>query len=258
MDEVFRTLIDRIAAGDCPPGEALLQIRRLVVDDLGRAQLDAHRHLRQGFPEVVFAEPKSVEDLRLIAAATLGAGRPLVISRLHSPKAAALLTDFGDQVTYLPDARVLASGDAWAEPLGVEVLVLAAGTADLPVAEEAAAFARLAGCEVTTLWDCGVAGIHRLTGRSEFLERADLVIVVAGMEGALPSVVGGLTRAPVIAVPTSVGYGTGLDGYAAMLTMLNSCAAGAAVMNIDNGFGAGMFAGALARTIARRRAGDRP
>ncbi|MEO7994027.1 MAG: nickel pincer cofactor biosynthesis protein LarB, partial [bacterium] len=154
-------------------------------------------------------------------------------------------------LNYSETSRIATANIADRPALHYRVLVLCAGTSDLPVAHEAAQIARIGGCDVEVIADCGVAGIHRLTARQAELESADLLIVVAGMEGALPSVVAGLTSVPVVAVPTSVGYGTGLDGYAALLTMLNSCAAGIVVVNIDNGFGAGIFAVQVARQNSR-------
>lgn len=251
-EEALKALLQEVASGALDPLDAADRLRHLTLHDLGRAQLDTHRYLRQGFPEVVYGAGKCVEDILLIARAILDAGDPLIVTRIEASTARLLMDEYEGDLQYLRGASMLVSNDAWADPLGVQVLVLAAGTADLPVAEEAAAVAGLSGCAVAKLWDCGVAGIHRLTSQQAMLDAADLIIVVAGMEGALPSVVGGLVRAPLIAVPTSTGYGTGLGGYAAMLTMLNSCAAGTAVMNIDNGFGAGMFAGALARAMGRR------
>jgi NCAIR mutase (PurE)-related protein len=252
MDEPrLRALLVAVASGATPIESAMSDLKHFALHDLGRIQLDHHRSLRQGFPEVIYGAGKSTEDLARIVATLLADAKPLIVTRLASESALALRDSHPD-LHYDPESHILFSDLAQQPMLAVQVLVIAAGTADLPVATEAATIARLAGCHVETLWDCGVAGIHRLTSRMELLENADILIVVAGMEGALPSVVGGLTDKPLIAVPTSTGYGTGLDGYAAMLTMLNSCAAGTVVVNIDNGFGAGCFAGMLGRQLARR------
>lgn len=247
------SLLAQVAAGELTVDAAVRQLRHFALEDLGAIQLDHHRSLRVGFPEVIYAPGKTDAQLHAVIAAQRLAGALVVVTRLASDRVGPLLDAFPD-LHYDSDAAIL---HAPVPPPSLEtnVLVIAAGTADLPVAREAALMAMLQGCQVTTLWDAGVAGIHRLTGRQDLLEAADLVIVVAGMEGALPSVVGGLLGKPLIAVPTSTGYGTGLGGFAAMLTMLNSCAAGTVTVNIDNGFGAGYFAGLLARQMDRRMAG---
>jgi len=252
MDEPrLRALLDAVAAGDYTVDAAMSDLRHFALQDLGRIQLDHHRGLRHGFPEVIYAPGKSDDDLTRIVVALIEAQKPVIVTRVGSDSASRLC-DIHAELHHDPESRILWNDLAQQPALTVQVLVIAAGTADLPVATEAATIARLAGCLVHTLWDCGVAGIHRLTSRMDLLDAADLLIVVAGMEGALPSVVGGLTDKPIIAVPTSTGYGTGLDGYAAMLTMLNSCAAGTVVVNIDNGFGAGCFAGMLGRQLGKR------
>ncbi|MCG3151535.1 MAG: Pyridinium-3,5-biscarboxylic acid mononucleotide synthase [bacterium] len=255
MDEPRLTsLLSQVAAGELTVDAAVRQLRYFALEDLGAIQLDHHRSLRVGFPEVIYAPGKTDAQLHDVITAQQQAGAVVVVTRLTPDRVAPLRDAFPD-LHYDPDAAIL-HAPVPPPSLDVNVLVIAAGTADLPVAREAALMATLQGCQVTTLWDAGVAGIHRLTGRKDLLEAADLVIVVAGMEGALPSVVGGLLGKPLIAVPTSTGYGTGLGGFAAMLTMLNSCAAGTVTVNIDNGFGAGYFAGLLARQMDRRKAGS--
>lgn len=214
-----------------------------AVADMGFATLDLDRERRTGFPEVVMGEGKTPEQVARIAKRIYDASGLVLVTR--SDEVAA------DEVKGLiPSARYVEScGAIWADDRGLDAMysgltVVCAGTADLPVADEAELTARLMLCEVTRVNDVGVAGIHRLLAHEEVLHASRAVIVVAGMDGALPSVVGGLVSAPVIAVPTSNGFGTGLDGYAAMLTMLNSCAAGVSVVNIDGGFSAG-YQGAL-------------
>ncbi|MDO3377432.1 nickel pincer cofactor biosynthesis protein LarB [Geoalkalibacter halelectricus] len=214
------------------------RLRRLPFEDIGVAMIDHHRELRQGAPEVIFGEGKSLAQLQAIVARMHERGSNILATRLDADKGRALLAAFpagefdADGRTFtLVQKSIPQSGRG-------TILVVAAGTSDLPVAREAAVTARLLGHPVEELVDVGVAGLHRLFARAEVLRRAAVVIVVAGMEGALPSVVGGLVAAPVIAVPTSVGYGAAFGGVAALLGMLNSCAGGVTVVNIDNGFGA--------------------
>ena len=236
-----RQLADLLAAvqrGACPIDEALARLRALPFEDLGFAQLDHHRALRNGFPEVVLGEGKTTEQLVAIAERLTAAGGNVLVTRL-GPQAAEGLLAAVPGVEYHAIARLAFRRAQPVVPSGRgTVLVISAGTADLPVAEEAAVAAELMANRVERLYDVGVAGIHRLLERRERLWEAAVLIVVAGMEGALPSVVGGLVDRPVIAVPTSVGYGTSLGGLAALLGMLNTCAAGVVVVNIDNGFGA--------------------
>jgi hypothetical protein len=228
----------------------MAQLRTLPYEDLGFARLDHHRALRNGFPEVVFAEGKTSEQLIAIAARLAAADGNVLATRVAADAAdrlCAALPGF----TYHRDARLAVRRSRPIEITGRgTVLVVSAGTADVPVAEEAALSAELMGNRVERLFDVGVAGIHRLLDQRGRLWEAAVLIVVAGMEGALPSVVGGLVEQPVIAVPTSVGYGTSFQGLAALLSMLNSCAAGVVVVNIDNGFGA-----AAAATRMNRRDG---
>jgi NCAIR mutase (PurE)-related protein len=225
--------------------DALDVLRTLPYEDLGFAKLDHHRELREGFPEVVLALGKTPEQVATIAERIAARSGRLLVTRATSDHAAAVSTSVPDAV-YHSAARVITVERT---PLlkVPGVMVLAAGTADLPIAEEAAITAEMMGNAVERHYDVGVAGIHRLLDRVERLRAARALVVVAGMEGALPSVVAGLVATPVIAVPTSVGYGASFGGLAALLGMLNSCAAGVAVVNIDNGFGAGYLASLINR-----------
>jgi pyridinium-3,5-biscarboxylic acid mononucleotide synthase len=234
------TLLAEVAAGRLAPDAALDRLRQLPFEDLTFARIDHHRALRQGHPEVVFCEGKTPEQVVAICERLAAMSGGFLGTRCGEAHAAAVLLAFPDAV-WSPVARtvhLLPAGTSEAPPDAGTILVVSAGTSDLPVAEEAAVVAEVFGHRVERLVDVGVAGIHRLLASSERLRQADVVIVVAGMEGALPSVVGGLVSVPVIAVPTSVGYGASFGGLAALLGMLNSCAAGVTVVNIDNGFGA--------------------
>jgi NCAIR mutase (PurE)-related protein len=219
-------------------------------EDLGFARVDTERAGRTGDPEVVYGAGKTPEQAVAIVRALRAAhpDRPALVTRAAPELAAALRTEFPD-VTADADARCVAVGPL---PTGTgTVCVVAAGTSDGPVAAEAAFTARVSGAAVTRVTDVGVAGIHRLLAARDTLDAADCLVVVAGMDGALPSAVGGLTGVPLVAVPTSVGYGASFGGVAALLTMLNSCAPGVVVVNIDNGFGAGLFAARVARRTSR-------
>ena len=237
--ERLRSLLADVAAGTVSPSDAEARLAWSPVEDLGFATVDHHRTLRQGFPEVVFGEGKTTEQIRRIGAAVAARGEGLLVTRI-SPEAAEALTGDLPGAEWSPLGRTvhLPATSPVDRRVRGSVLVVSAGTSDLPVAEEAAVSAVAFGCPVERLVDVGVAGIHRILAASDALRSAAVVIVVAGMEGALPSVVGGLVRTPVIAVPTSVGYGAAFGGVAALLGMLNSCAAGVTVVNIDNGFGA--------------------
>ncbi len=249
-----RSLLDAVASGATLPQDALdvLAAGPLGgVSDLGFARLDTHRALRTGDPEVVYGAGKTPEQtVALLRALDEAAGgRPAVATRLPEAARAAVREAFPD--AFVDDvARVAVVGELPPER-GV-VCVVAAGTSDAPVAAEAALVARAFGAGVVRVDDVGVAGIHRLLAARQTLDSADCLVVVAGMEGALPSVVGGLTGVPLVAVPTSVGYGASFGGLAALLAMLNSCAPGVVVCNIDNGFGAGVFAARVARRAAAR------
>lgn len=246
--ERLRELLAAVAGGELTPAEAERRLAWAPVEDLGIARVDHHRALRQGFPEVIFGQGKTTDQILRIAERIAGQGDGLLVTRLPEGAEMPLLERWpGARHNAL--ARTLYLAPETARRVGVRgtVLIVAAGTSDLPVAEEAAVTAEALGCPVERLNDVGVAGIHRILAASEELSRAAVVIVVAGMEGALPSVVGGLVSVPVIAVPTSVGYGAAFGGLAALLGMLNSCAAGVTVVNIDNGFGAAFAAARINR-----------
>lgn len=234
-------LLRDVAAGTVTPEEGVARLRFLPYEDLGFARIDHHRSLRQGVPEVIYCEGKTVEQVRAIGERILAQHGSLLATRVSLPVAEALLS-LAPHATYNTMARTVVVHRH--PPQGTEgiVLVVSAGTSDLPVAEEAVVTARALGSTVETVYDVGVAGLHRLLATQERLASARVLVVVAGMEGALASVVGGLVDKPVIAVPTSVGYGAHFHGLASLLTMLNSCASGVAVVNIDNGFGAGYMA----------------
>jgi pyridinium-3,5-biscarboxylic acid mononucleotide synthase len=244
------TILADVAAGRLAPDAALDRLRRLPFEDLTFARVDHHRALRQGQPEVVFCEGKTPEQVVAICERLAAMSGGFLGTRCGEAHAAAVQRVFPAAV-WSPVARtvhLLPEGRREAPPDAGTILVVSAGTSDLPVAEEAAVVAEVFGHRVERLADVAVAGIHRLFASSERLRQADVIIVVAGMEGALPSVVGGLVAVPVIAVPTSVGYGASFGGLAALLGMLNSCAAGVTVVNIDNGFGA---AAAASRICSR-------
>jgi NCAIR mutase (PurE)-related protein len=243
----LRELLDAVAARRVPVDEAVRELRDLPFRALGFANADTHRHLRTGFPEVVLGEGKTPEQVAAILVELAKGGSTVLATRV-SPEAAAIVQAAVPNARYLPVPRALVVGPMPAPDRGRgPIAVVSAGTADVPVAEEAALTAELAGNSVERIFDVGVAGLHRLLAHRAAIERAEVVIVVAGMEGALPSVVAGLFARPVIAVPTSVGYGASLGGIAALLAMLTSCAAGVSVVNIDNGFGAGQLAAMLNR-----------
>lgn len=234
-------LLTQIAAGEVSPAEGLEQLRFLPYEDIGFARIDHHRSLRQGVPEVIFCQGKTVEQIREIGERILSHGSNLLATRI-APQAAEALLALTSQAEYDPVARTVVVQQETRPPTEGTVLVAAAGTSDLPVAEEAVVTARALGSQVKTVYDVGVAGLHRLLDTWDVLMAVRVIVVVAGMEGALASVVGGLVDKPVIAVPTSVGYGANFGGLAPLLAMLNSCASGVAVVNIDNGFGAGYMA----------------
>lgn len=234
----MRTILKSLQNGDVTVDDVLERLRHLPYEDIGCASIDHHRELRQGFPEVVFGESKSAEQIVQIVSALTARGNNILVTRLSGEKSLQVGRAFPAAV-YHAEARCLTMQRKPVEVRGKgTVLVISAGTSDLPVAAEAVVTARFMGNEVEHLYDVGVAGIHRLLGKRDIIFSASVLIVVAGMEGALPSVVGGMVSRPVIAVPTSVGYGASFGGIAALLGMLNSCASGVTVVNIDNGFGA--------------------
>ena len=227
--------------------DVVSQLKELPYQDLEFAKIDHHRSLRKGFPEVIFGQGKSPEQVALIAAAVLQQSDRLLVTRTSQEAFSAVRASVPD-ADYDETARTIIVDRRADKKLVPGVMVVCAGTSDLPVAREAIVTAELMDCEVEQVFDIGVAGIHRLLDQLPSLQKARVIIAVAGMEGALPSVIGGLVKAPVIAVPTSVGYGASFEGLAALLAMLNSCANGIGVVNIDNGFGAGYLA-ALINTM---------
>jgi pyridinium-3,5-biscarboxylic acid mononucleotide synthase len=233
-------MLQRVQAGEISVPHAIRQLRILPFEDLGFASVDHHRSLRQGFPEVIFCEGKTPAQITAIARRLLKSGGPFLATRT-SQEVAKILKRLSRKAVYHELARIVSVSDPKRISKGLIVLVTA-GTSDIPVAEEARVTAEIMGSRVQTLYDVGVAGIHRLLDRQESLHRARVLIVVAGMDGVLPSVVGGLVDRPIVAVPTSQGYGANFGGLAPLLTMLNACSAGIGVVNIDNGFGAGCLA----------------
>jgi pyridinium-3,5-biscarboxylic acid mononucleotide synthase len=247
--EQLKRILAAVAAGERSPEEALGDLVELPYADLGFAKLDLHRELRNGLPETIYAEGKRPEDLKAIVERMLQARGRVLVTRLGEEAARDLTAAFGEAV-YHQRARVLTCGGPL-EPQPGTIAVLAAGTSDLGVAEEAAVCASWFGHAVERSYDVGVAGLHRLLDNLPALRRADVVVAVAGMDGALPTVVASLVPAPVVAVPTSVGYGSSFGGLAALLTMLNACAPGIGVVNIDNGYGAAVLASRIARASIR-------
>jgi hypothetical protein len=240
-------LLSRVRNGSLDVEQALDALKTLPFEDLGFARIDHHRALRKGFPEVIFGQGKTVRQIIEIAQRLAASGQAALITRIDEPQAREIRTVL-PALRYYPDGRLAALGEPPIPPAGQGmILVVSAGTADLPVAEEAAVTAELLGNWVERLYDVGVAGIHRLLNNLELLRAAAVLIVVAGMEGALPSVIAGLVDRPVVAVPTSIGYGASFNGLAALLAMLNSCATGITVVNIDNGFGAAAAAALMNR-----------
>jgi NCAIR mutase (PurE)-related protein len=241
----LQELIEQVARGDLEPAAAhaliLEALRAQPFEDLGFARVDHHRSLRQGFPEVVLGLGKTPAQIAAISAEIASRGSTLLVTRATPAAFEAVLERLSDAI-YYADANIIALRQADVSRGKGTIVIAAAGTADLPVAEEAARTAELMGNDVCRLYDVGVAGLHRLLSERARLASAQVIIVVAGMEGALPSVVSGLVSVPVIAVPTSIGYGASFGGVAALLGMLNSCASGVAVVNIDNGFGAANIA----------------
>lgn len=240
-------LLQAVQAGQQTPEAAVEKLASLPFEDLGFAKIDHHRSLRSGMPEVVFAEGKTPEQTAAILAGIHANGNAALATRANADHFAAT-QELLPQAVYHAAARCITVGDLPAQPQG-RVAVLCAGTSDLPVAEEAAITAECFGAHVTRITDVGVAGLHRLLAHMGPIREADAVVVCAGMEGALPSVVGGLVAVPVIAVPTSVGYGASFGGVTALLGMLNSCSPNVTVVNIDNGFGAGYTATLYARRV---------
>src|SRR5687768_10361941 len=240
LDALLRAVRD----GRTTPQDAAERLRMLPYEDLGFARPDHPRALRTGFPEVVFGAGKSLEQVAAIAESVAGRGQNVLVTRT-SAEAHRVVAGRLPAAVFHEAARCITLMVAAPDPLPGRVAVVCAGTSDVPVAEEAAVTAEFYGAAVDRIHDVGVAGLHRLMDKSSTIREADVVVVAAGMEGALPSVVGGLVEAPVIAVPTSIGYGASFQGLAALLAMLNTCASGVAVVNIDNGFGAAALASSI-------------
>jgi pyridinium-3,5-biscarboxylic acid mononucleotide synthase len=254
LDGLLRAVRD----GRTTPEAAAERLRMLPYEDLGFARPDHHRALRRGFPEVVFGAGKTTEQVAAIVRSVADQGQNVLVTRTSADVHRVVALRFAG-ARFHEAARCITLTVKAPEPLPGRIAVLCAGTSDVPVAEEAAVTAEFNGAAVDRIYDVGVAGLHRLMDKSATIRDADVVVVAAGMEGALPSVVGGLVEAPVIAVPTSIGYGASFQGLAALLAMLNTCASGVAVVNIDNGFGAGYMASVILTAANRltRRPADR-
>jgi len=244
----LKSLLEKYRSGQVDTDAVLDELKRLPFDDLGFARIDQHRGLRRGFPEVVFCQSKTADQVRAIAESLLRAGHNLLATRATPDHFEAVKAVAAD-AEYNPTARTILVKRSDRPSSPGTVAVITAGTADIPVGEEARVTAEAMGTRVRTYYDVGVAGLHRILACAGDLQSVAAAVVAAGMEGALASVVGGMIPAPVIAVPTSIGYGASFGGIAALLAMLNSCAAGVSVVNIDNGFGAGYIAALIARGV---------
>jgi pyridinium-3,5-biscarboxylic acid mononucleotide synthase len=243
----LRALLEEIQQGKTTLDDGMRELRDLPFRSLGFAHADTHRHMRTGFPEVVFGSGKTAPQIATLLKELGRDGVPVMATRV-TPDTAAQVIAVLPEARYLEVPRILLLGSPPAADRGRGAVgVLSAGTSDIPVAEEAAVTAEMDGNQVMRIFDVGVSGLHRLLAHRQRIEEAEVLVVVAGMDGVLPTVVGGLFSRPVIAVPTSIGYGASFGGVAALLTMLNSCASGVAVVNIDNGFGAGRLASMLNR-----------
>jgi NCAIR mutase (PurE)-related protein len=244
---LLKDLLHKVKDGTIEVDEAITRLKSLPFEDIGFASIDHHRSLRRGFPEVIYGQGKRAEQIIKIIEKMVEKGENVLVTRLTDNKAKIIKKHFPSS-EYYPDSRILTIAVREIEKRGKgTILVVSAGTADIPIAEEAAITAKFMGNEVETLFDVGVAGLHRLLQNKDTIMGACVIVVVAGMEGALPSIVGGLVDKPVIAVPTSAGYGASFRGLSALLGMLNSCATGVTVVNIDNGFGAGYAASLINR-----------
>jgi NCAIR mutase (PurE)-related protein len=234
-------MLEKVREGETGIDEAVEELKKLPFEDLGFAKVDHHRNIRNGYPEVIYCQGKTVEQIKAIAKRLMDRDNNIMATRA-SREVYEGIREIADNVVYYEMARIVVVNRVEVKKSEKIIAVVTAGTSDMPVAEEAAVTAETMGNKVERIYDVGVAGIHRLLANTDALMRANVLIVVAGMEGALASVVGGLVDKPVIAVPTSVGYGANFGGLSALLTMLNSCASGIGVVNIDNGFGAGYLA----------------
>jgi NCAIR mutase (PurE)-related protein len=244
--DFIRNILESVQQGTQDVDTALEQLKDLPFTDLGFAKIDNHRQLRTGYPEVIFCAGKTIDQSEEIIRLMYGRGNNILATRVQ-PELYRKIKDTYPEAEYNPAARTIAVYRNRVQATPTYIAVVTAGTADIPVAEEAAVTAELFGNRVERIYDVGVAGIHRLYSRIELIRNGRVIIAVAGMEGALPGVIGGLVDKPVVAVPTSIGYGANFNGLSALLTMLNSCAAGISVVNIDNGFGAGYLASLINR-----------
>ena len=249
--DAWRDLLTKVRAKKLTVDAAMERLRAAPTGDLGFATLDLHRALRRGFPEAVYGAGKTADQIVAIVGRLAAAAQDALVTRV-SPEVFDTVARIHPRAEYHTLARAIVLRAKRSRPGRPGVVIMTAGTSDLPVAEEAALTAELMGEQVTRVNDVGVAGLHRLLRHEKTMAEARVIVVVAGMEGALPSVVAGLVGCPVVGVPTSQGYGTGAGGYAALLAMLNSCAAGVAVVNIDNGYGAGVLASQINRAGAGR------
>lgn len=247
MENPIEKILTQVRDGSVSIEEALVYFKKLPFEDIGFARVDHHRSLRNGFPEVIWGESKTVEQIEGILKKIEPSGQTVLVTRLQADKASSLLGLFPKgRYLEIPRLFILEQAIPQIKTKGI-ILVISAGTSDMPVAEEAYWTAHYMGNEVGRIYDAGVSGIHRLLAETERIQKASVIIVVAGMEGALPSVVGGIAGVPVIGVPTSVGYGASFSGITPLFTMLSSCASGITVVNIDNGFGAGYSASLINR-----------
>ncbi|MCK8826159.1 nickel pincer cofactor biosynthesis protein LarB [Natroniella acetigena] len=247
-NEVIREALEQVKNGELDVESAMKQLKDLPFEDLGYAKVDHHRGLRNGYPEVIYCEGKSVDHIKGIVVKMLERNNNILATRAN-PEIYEALQDITDEIDYNELAKTVVIKKRELETTTSKILVVTGGTSDIPVAEEAVVTAQVLGNTVERLYDVGVAGIHRLLSNKNKLDEANIIITVAGMEGALASVVGGLVDKPVIAVPTSIGYGANFEGVSALLTMLNSCSSGIGVVNIDNGFGAAYLASTINRQI---------
>ena len=251
MKSEIKEILEAVQSGALSVDEALFKLKAEPFKDIGYAKVDLHRKTRQGVPEVIYGAGKTAEQMIGIIETMKKNGQERVLITRLSPEAAEKINSC-HSISYYPEAKIGLAG-GFPAPNGIgKIVVATGGTSDIPVAEEAALTAEALGNEVTRLYDVGVAGIHRLLAHNKDIMNASVIIAIAGMEGALASVIGGLADCPVIAVPTSVGYGASFGGLSALLSMLNSCASGVSVVNIDNGFGAGYLAGMINHMEAKK------
>lgn len=245
--DTLKAILNSVSTGGTSIDDALESLKHLSLEDIGYAHIDHHRSLRKGFPEVIFGENKTIEQIIGIMERMAQWEKVILVTRIDADKADAVIAEFPN-AEYHSDAKMICLTEGSIPETGKgNILIISAGTSDIPVAKEAYLTAKAMGNPVEAIYDVGVAGIHRLFRHKEKIEKAAVLVVVAGMEGALPSVVAGMVEGPVIAVPTSVGYGSSFGGLTALFSMLNSCSSNIAVVNIDNGFGAGYMASTINR-----------